>query len=103
MSDAASQARPHGDMPQHLRDYWTKGEGAAKIGWGTPGDFYKCRIELGRYLAGSHADINGLCENLHEVATGMSTAEHAELLKAKGRDHPSTAAEAITARIHGRE
>lgn len=102
MSEAASQARPRGDMPQKLRDYWVHGAGAAKIGWGGPGDFYACRVELGKYLAGSHADVNGLCENLHEIATGMSTAEHAKLLASKGKDHPSTTGEVHAARANGR-
>ena len=108
MSEAASKARPHGDMPDALRDYWAHGEGAAKINWGAPDDFYRCRAALGEVVAkhpGSikPEQINGMCENLHEIATGMSTAEHAALLHGKGKDHPTTAAEKINARIQGRE
>ena len=29
-----------------LREYWTHGEGAAKIRWGTPGDFDRCVTHL---------------------------------------------------------
>lgn len=103
MSDAASHARPHGDMPEALREYWVHGEGAGKIGWGAPDDFYRCRVALGKYVATSGADVNGLCENLHELATGMSTTEHTELLAGQGKDHPSTAVEKLSARVHGRE
>lgn len=65
-------------MPQKLRDYWTKGPGAAKIGWGGGGDFNRCLLNLAPYV--KTAALKGLCENLHEIATGMSTTEHAKLL-----------------------
>lgn len=96
MSEAESKARPHGDVPQHLRDYWVRGEGAAKIGWGAPDDYYRCIAELGKYVPPN--EVHGVCGNLHELATGMSTAEHAKLLKAKGQGHPSNAGEAVAAK-----
>lgn len=33
-----------------LRDYWVRGKGAAKIGWGAPGDFNRCRAFLAEYI-----------------------------------------------------
>jgi hypothetical protein len=55
---------------------------------------------LGKYVRPD--EVHGLCENLHEIATGMSTAEHAKLLKAKGVDHPTNPGEAVAAKAHGK-
>lgn len=97
MSAAESKASPHGSMPDALKRYWTKGKGAAEIGWGEDDDFYHCKVALAKHLVGSKADINGLCENLHEIATGMSTSEHAALVKGKGGHHPSSHVEKLAA------
>lgn len=70
-------AVPHTAMPHALLDYWTHGDGAAKIRWGEPSDFYRCRRELARYL--HPGQINGACNELHKIATGMWTSEHAKL------------------------
>lgn len=51
-----------------LRDYWLNGEGAAKIRWGTEGDFRRCVTHLREHV-GSNAE--GTCANLHRDATGM--------------------------------
>ncbi|PKV95909.1 hypothetical protein ATK30_6842 [Amycolatopsis echigonensis] len=96
MSEAASKASPHGATPDHLKDYWVHGEGAAKIGWGAPDDYYRCVLELGKYV--SPGEVHGQCENLHELATGMSTAEHAEALGGKDK-HPSTPGEHVAAKL----
>lgn len=53
---------------ERLMTYWAEGEGAAKIGWGTPGDFDRCRLELGKYV--NPGQVDGLCANLHHRATG---------------------------------
>lgn len=64
----------HEATPQDKRDadrlarYWTSGEGAAKIQWGTPGDFDRCVIELGKHVPPSI--VKGLCSNYHLRATG---------------------------------
>jgi len=68
-----------------LRQYWTHGEGAAKIGWGTPGDFDRCVMHLGKYVT----DPKGLCAEYHHGATGEWPAEHA------AREHGK--ADALTA------
>ena len=53
---------------ERLMKYWAEGPGAAKIGWGTPGDFRRCELELGKYV--SPNIVAGLCANLHHRATG---------------------------------
>jgi len=49
-----------------LREYWTHGEGAAKIRWGTDGDFNRCVRHLGKYVR----DPQGLCNEYHTEAVG---------------------------------
>jgi hypothetical protein len=53
---------------ERLMRYWAEGEGALKIGWGTPGDFARCEVELGKYVPPTM--LAGLCSNLHKRATG---------------------------------
>ena len=50
-----------------LKEYWTRGEGAAKIAWNTPGDFKRCVAELGKYVS----DPEGLCNVYHQAALGV--------------------------------
>ena len=50
-----------------LKEYWTHGPGAAKIGWGTPGDFKRCVAHLGKYVR----DPEGLCNTYHQAALGQ--------------------------------
>jgi hypothetical protein len=52
-----------------LRDYWVRGPGAAKIGWGTPGDFNRCRLNVAEYVKPQY--INGYCANRHYDALGI--------------------------------
>lgn len=49
-----------------LRAYWTRGEGAAKIRWGTGGDFNRCVRHLAKYVG----DAKGLCNVYHQIAVG---------------------------------
>lgn len=51
-----------------LRVYWTRGEGAAKIRWGVPHDFYRCVDHLTKYV-GTRA--KGLCAIYHRAAIGV--------------------------------
>lgn len=53
-----------------LDAYWTHGEGHAKIGWGTPGDFERCVLEMRKVGVPEH-EIKGHCSNLHLMATGF--------------------------------
>lgn len=57
-----------------LRDYWVRGEGAAKIAWGTPGDFNRCRTNLAQYVKPQYLD--GYCANRHYDALGIWPGEH---------------------------
>jgi hypothetical protein len=54
---------------ERLMEYWSHGEGAAKIGWDSPGDFARCEVELGKYVPPEQ--LKGLCANLHHRATGF--------------------------------
>ena len=70
---------------QRLRRYWTRGEGAAKIAWGTPGDFDRCRSHLGKYVEPPY--LAGTCANLHKEAIGVWPGQ-----EDGGRGHHSLAA-----------
>lgn len=50
-----------------LKNYWTRGPGALKILWGTPGDFNRCVVQLSPYVR----DPKGLCNTYHVAATGF--------------------------------
>lgn len=54
---------------ERLMAYWAEGEGAAKIRWGEPNDFYRCEAHLGKYV--SPGELKGLCANLHHRALGV--------------------------------
>ena len=62
---------------ERLHKYWVHGEGAAKIGWGKPGDFDRCVTELGKYIR----DPQGYCNLAHHAATGQYPAQHAAEIK----------------------
>ena len=72
-----------------IRRYWTKGVGAAKIKWGAPGDFNRCRAQLAKYVQNPDW-LAGLCANMHKEALGFWPAQH------KGK-HALAAAGAVTA------
>src|SRR6478735_3696384 len=87
---------------QRLRDYWAKGEGAAKIRWGEPGDFNRCREQLGQYV--NPLFLAGTCANLHKVALGVWPGQEASAaglerlsLDAKGGLAPVAEADALVA------
>lgn len=54
----------HPQATKRIRNYWTRGPGAAKIGWGTPGDFNRCRAQLAKYVKNPDW-LAGLCANMH--------------------------------------
>ena len=66
---------------ERLHEYWVHGEGAAKIRWGQSGDYDRCVLHLGEYLADPH----GYCNLAHKAATGMYPAQHAAAEKHAGR------------------
>ncbi len=55
---------------EELRRYWTVGKGAAKIRWGTPGDWTRCVRQLSKYM-GPRA--KGYCQLRHKEVTGVYT------------------------------
>ncbi|HMM95389.1 2'-5' RNA ligase family protein [Phycicoccus sp.] len=52
---------------ERLRHYWVRGEGAARIGWGTDGDFMRCVAELTPHLG---VRAKGYCNLRHQEAVG---------------------------------
>jgi hypothetical protein len=67
-----------GGNAQQLRDYWSHGEGAAKIRWGVGGDWYRCVKHLRKYM-GTRA--KGYCNLRHKDALGYYPATHKKMLK----------------------
>lgn len=59
------------ESTRRLVAYWVRGEGAAKIRWGTDGSFDRCV----RNLSDKVRDPQGLCAELHKEATGEWPAE----------------------------
>lgn len=60
----------HPTATARIRRYWVRGAGAAKIGWGTPGDFDRCRTQLAKYVQNPEW-LAGLCSNMHKEALGV--------------------------------
>lgn len=63
-----------------LKRYWTHGAGAAKIAWGTPGDFDRCVAEVSKHMDPERA--KGYCNERHHDALGIYPATHAKLDRA---------------------
>lgn len=63
-------AGKRGGGAEKLREYWTHGKGAAKIRWGTPGDWTRCYRNLRKYMG---IRAKGYCALRHKEATGMWT------------------------------
>lgn len=59
---------------EELRRYWTTGEGAAKIRWGTEGDWTRCVRQLSKYMG---VRAKGYCQLRHKDATGIYTGDRA--------------------------
>ncbi|WP_229921452.1 2'-5' RNA ligase family protein [Streptomyces noursei] len=82
-----------GDAEQ-LRHWYVRGEGAAQIAWGSPGDFDRCVSIAGRHMSPDKA--KGYCNLRHRDATGIYPATHAAqsksaraaVLEAKSRIAP---------------
>ena len=53
-----------------IRRYWVRGKGAAKIRWGEPGDFNRCRKQLAKYVQNPDW-LAGMCANMHKEAIGV--------------------------------
>lgn len=64
-------------MPAQLVKYWLRGPGAARIRWGSDGDFDRCvraiTTETGKDGTPLPPDrVKGLCASLHRMATGAT-------------------------------
>jgi hypothetical protein len=60
----------HPTATARIRRYWVRGKGAAKIRWGVPGDFNRCRMQLAKYVQNPDW-LAGLCANMHKEAIGV--------------------------------
>jgi hypothetical protein len=60
---------------RRITDYWVDGPGAVKIGWGAPGDFNRCRVQLVKYVQNPNW-LAGLCANLHYRALHVWPGQH---------------------------
>lgn len=65
----------HPKATSRIRRYWVRGKGAAKIRWGAPGDFNRCRRQLAKYVQNPEW-LAGLCANMHKEALGIWPGEH---------------------------
>lgn len=70
---AAGGADKNRGGAEKLRRYWVHGEGAAKIGWGSPGDWTRCVGLLTEHM-GERA--KGYCNLRHHDALGYYPGEH---------------------------
>lgn len=70
---------------KRIHDYWTKPgkEGYAKIAWGQPGDFNRCRVLVGEKIATNSPEdtrfLNQICARWHKDALGIWPGEHHSL------------------------
>ena len=69
---AATVPVPGGKMPGQLDRYWTRGAGAAKIRWGTPGAMTRCAKQLAKYVTPARA--YGTCNNISKKLGGRGVA-----------------------------
>jgi len=72
-----AETEPDGEKDgnaQHLIDWFNAGADGA-IAWGSPGDWAQCVAVASAHMGVE--DAKGFCQNRHQDATGMSTAEHA--------------------------
>jgi LysM repeat protein/phage head maturation protease len=67
-----------------LRRYWSTGAGAAKIRWGTEGDFDRCSTEISKYMTLEQA--HGYCNLLHHRSIGIWPAQHAAMAGKDAKD-----------------
>lgn len=65
----------HPKPTARIRRYWTRGKGAAKIRWGAPGDFNRCRKQLVKYVQNPEW-LAGTCANMHKEALGIWPGQH---------------------------
>jgi 8-oxo-dGTP pyrophosphatase MutT (NUDIX family) len=65
---------------RHLIRWFERGEGAARIAWGTPGDFDRCVTIASEHMRAEQA--KGFCNLRHHGALGFYPATHAAMERA---------------------
>lgn len=85
----------HPNATSRIRRYWVHGKGAAKIAWGTPGDFNRCRAQLVKYVQNPDW-LAGLCSNMHKEALGVWPGQEAGGRRAHGITASATPAPLFT-------
>lgn len=92
----------HPKETRKLHHYWTKGEGAAKIRWGTPGDFRRLRRHLAKYIEPAY--LNRTVAQWHKDATGRWPGQHSTA-SVLPLGHGATAEDALHqgSRVHAGE
>lgn len=53
----------------NLEAYWKRGEGAAKIRWGTDGDWRRCHAQLAKHVGDARA--RRICAQWHFETNGF--------------------------------
>jgi hypothetical protein len=71
MAAAGGLDRNRGNA-EKLRRYWTVGKGAAKVRWGTGGDWTRCVRQLTKYMG---PRSKGYCALRHKEMTGVWTGD----------------------------
>jgi hypothetical protein len=72
-SEVLAKARDNGA----LHHYWTRGAGAARIRWGTPGDFDRCvRHLMDADKVADEPRANRICAKWHHDVTGEWPGDH---------------------------
>jgi hypothetical protein len=61
-------------MPKQLRRSYLSGKVAARIRWGTPGDYTRCVRQAMKHGMSPRV-AKGMCQTLHKAATGMYTGD----------------------------
>ena len=80
----------HPEETRRLHRYWTQpGQpGYAKIAWGSPGDFNRCRVMVGEKIATNSPEdmrhLNAICAEWHHDALGIWPGQHAHASEAEG-------------------
>lgn len=69
-------------MPKQLQNSYLHGKVAARIRWGTPGDYGRCVKQAMKHGIPPNV-AKGMCQTLHKKATGMYTGERKHLGKGK--------------------
>lgn len=67
----------HPGTTEHLMEWWAHGDGAKRIGWGTPGSYDRCIVQLGKHVQNGK-ELHGLCANLYHRATGDWPGKHGD-------------------------